>query len=356
MRSGARLRAWPAARVAYVARDGGYNHNMSVADEVRRELRQAGFANSVIDVVWPEWWSSDAEQSLSATTELRYTVARRLGLSPQSLFEGTPRFVWRDHARYKNVGTQNVDELAALSSFGAAVARTVTAATAGTRARPRIPSALDLRRLLLQGSTYVNLPNLLVLCWSMGIPVIHLEVLPLEQKRMHAMSVRVQDNFALLLARRSPYAAQVAYTIAHELGHIALRHLDDAPVLVEADDPLGVDDRDEQESGADRYALELLTGSPQPTIVADVEHYSASQLADAVLRQAPEYLIEPGVLALCAGHSSGRWKQTFSALNLIPPGKDDVASEVNRVAAGQVNWSSLPQGSAWYLRQVMGLS
>ena len=68
------------------------------SQRLRRELRDAGIANSAIDAVWPQWWNDEAEGSLTATAELTYTVARRLGLAPSSLFAGEPQFLWRDEA------------------------------------------------------------------------------------------------------------------------------------------------------------------------------------------------------------------------------------------------------------------
>jgi hypothetical protein len=50
---------------------------VSARASLRRELRNAGLTRQAIDAVWPEWWSEDAERSLSATTELKYTVAQR---------------------------------------------------------------------------------------------------------------------------------------------------------------------------------------------------------------------------------------------------------------------------------------
>ena len=74
-----------------------------VTRSIRRELRNAGLTTGAIDAVWPQWWDESAESSPAASAELRYTLARRLGLSPQSLFEGPPRFVWRDRAKYKEL-------------------------------------------------------------------------------------------------------------------------------------------------------------------------------------------------------------------------------------------------------------
>src|SRR5258708_1062663 len=100
----------------------------SEAASLRHELRQAGFAASAIEAVWPGWWSDEAETSFSATAELRFTVARRLGLSPKSLFDGPPRFVWKDTTKFKNLGTTTPGEATLLTPFGTAVSRYTLAA------------------------------------------------------------------------------------------------------------------------------------------------------------------------------------------------------------------------------------
>ena len=93
----------------------------SEARSLRRELRRAGITPSAIEAVWPEWWSAEAESSFSARTELRYTVARRLGLSPRYLLDGAAQFVWRDEAKFKNLGTTTDHQAIVLTSFGVAV-------------------------------------------------------------------------------------------------------------------------------------------------------------------------------------------------------------------------------------------
>lgn len=90
-------------------------------EQLRVELRRAGIANAAIDAAWPQWWSSDAETSLSATAELTFTVARRLGLSPRALMDGEAKFVWRDETKFKHLTAAVSEDQAALSAFGRAV-------------------------------------------------------------------------------------------------------------------------------------------------------------------------------------------------------------------------------------------
>ena len=64
-----------------------------------------------------------------------------------------------------------------------------------------------------------------------------LRIFPLKNKAMHAMVVRVRGRYAILLGRDATYPAPVAFTLAHELGHVLLGHLGDAPALVDLRDP-----------------------------------------------------------------------------------------------------------------------
>lgn len=326
------------------------------SDQLRIELRRVGIANAAIDAVWPQWWSSEAESSLSATAELTFTVARRLGLAPRELLDGEARFVWRDETKFKHLSAAATDEEAALSSFGSAVARAALQGVTGPESRS--PStAIEIRAALTAGAPFVDILGLLSLAWGLGIPVIYLRLFPLRQKRMHAMTSAVDNRAAVLLGRSNSYFAPVAFTIAHELGHIMLGHMSGGETVVDVEDPFRSPDQDDDEEiAADAFALELLTGQPSPTVLVDGgASFTATQLADAVLRQGRGLGIEPGVLAMCAGHSTGRWEQAFGALKILQDGVKDVPAFINSLARRQLNWEALSMDSRDYLATVMAL-
>ena len=124
-------------------------------------------------------------------------------------------------------------------------------------------------------------------------------------------------------------------------------------VFVDALTALG--EGDDEESAADHFSMELLTGEPSPSVITDIDQFSATQLAQAVAEQGPRLGIEPGVLAMCAGHGTGKWEKVYGALKMIEPGQQDVSGWVNRIAEGQLDWTSMPDGSSGYLRAVMRL-
>ena len=238
------------------------------ADSLRNELRAAGLSRAAVDAAWPDWWSDQAEASVSARTELRLAVARNLGLAPKALVGERVDFVWRNRARFKHLRAEDEVPLAALNSFGVSVGRSLIEATERNGDMVGL-SAGDLRALLLNMGI-PDLPGLLTVCWAIGVPVAHLRVWPLAQKAMHAMVVGQKERHAILFSREASYPAMVAFTLAHEIGHIALGHVPADDVLVDAEDPAGVADHDDEETAADRYALEVLLGDADREILESI--------------------------------------------------------------------------------------
>lgn len=323
--------------------------------QLRRELEHAGIANAAIDAVWPQWWSEEAASSVSATAELTYTVARRLGLSPRALFDGSAKFLWRDDTKFKKLDARSEGEEAALASFGIAVGRSALVGAPPSPLNDSI-SAQALRESILSRGRLIDAAQLVYSCWAIGVPVIQLRVTPLNQKRMHAMTVQVEGRYAILLAHEYRYSAMVAYLLAHELGHVLLGHLTDSDALLEGEDPLTIGEKDEEERSADRYALALLTGSDHPDIATDTDVYTATTLANTVSIEGPRLRIDPGVLALCIGHSNGKWRESVGALKILQPAEIDVGEQVNHVARREINWDSISFGNQEYLERIMGLS
>ena len=316
-------------------------------------LRSAGLSKEAIEAAWPSWWNDDLASNPSGCAELRFALARRLGISPKTLMGERVEFVWKDEAHFKHLSTEDPSERAVLTSFGMAIGHQLVKAT------PEAPQlegidALSLRNAVLQDNSFVNLQGLLSICWAFGIPVIALRVFPLTAKAMHAMVVRISGRYAILLGRDDRYPALAAFTLAHELGHVLLGHLDPVTVLVDLKDPATAPKTDNQELEADRFGLELLTSRSDPTIETNLRSFNAPTLARAVIQAAPKYKIEPGTLALILAHSRGVWPVAMSALKFIYGGPSTVWRNVNAIAESQLVWDEISDEAANYVRNVMG--
>jgi hypothetical protein len=325
------------------------------SDELRRALRAAGLSRHAIDAAWPSWWNDEAASSASARAELRFALARNLGLSPKSLIGERVEFVWHRQGRFKNLSGQTAGEQAALNAFGTAIGRSLLQAV------PAGPSlggmaVNDIRRAVLASNRVVDLNGLLATCWAVGMPVIHLRVFPLQAKAMHAMVVESGDRHAILLGRDASYPAPVAFTLAHEIAHVVLGHLDGASALIDVEDPATSGSNDREEQDADRFALALLTGSAEPRIETNRAVFGGRQLAAAVLDAGPPLGIDPGTLALCVGFQQDRWPAAMASLRHIYAASKPVWSEVNHIAEATLDWDALDYDGGDYLRTVMGLA
>lgn len=320
---------------------------------LRRGLREAGLSDQVIQAAWPSWWNDDLAADASGRAELRFALARKLGVSPRGLLGARVEFVWNDEAKFKHLSAEDAAQKAALTSFGMIIGRTLIRATPEDGSLDGL-DAFIIREAILNSQQYVDLPSLVALCWGVGIPVIHLRVFPLEAKSMHAMVVRVDGRHAILLGRDASYPAPIAFTLAHELGHIVLGHLADAPALVDLKDPATATDSDDQEKEADAFALSLLTGRPDPTITTSVTSFNAPTLAAAVIKAGPAERVEPGTLALCLAHRTGAWQQAMASLKFIYGQGHPIWRDVNADAVTQLDWDQLNPESVEYLQNVMG--
>lgn len=324
------------------------------ADSLRTQLRAAGFSRAAVDAAWPDWWSNEAERSMSAKTELRLAVARNLGLAPRSLIGERVDFVWRDRARFKHLRAEGDLPVAALNSFGVSVGRSLIEATEREGDLEGLPAA-QLRAMLLEMGT-PDLPGLLSVCWAFGVPVVHLRVWPLAQKAMHAMVVGQQGRHAIMFTREANYPAMVAFTLAHEIGHIALGHVSADDVLVDAEDPAATADHDEEETAADRYALEVLLGDPDPDIRLNFDTFNHAMLAEVVLRAGPQHGIDPGTLALAVAYRRNAWPVAMAAMRVIQPEPIVVSNLVNEVAQSQLHLDRLGTDSAVFIERTLGLT
>ncbi len=205
---------------------------------LKKRLKEAGLSDPLIEAAWPAWWSDEAISSQSAKAELRFTIARKLGLNPKSLFHDDVEFVWKDEARFKHLSNETEAQKAALTSFGISVCRLLVRSLPVEHAVGDV-GALELRQSILRSKSFIDLQALLATCWAIGVPVIHLRVFPLEAKRMHAMAVKAAGRHAILLGRDAHYPAPVAFTLAHEIGHVMLGHIAASSAIIDVGDPLG---------------------------------------------------------------------------------------------------------------------
>ena len=181
------------------------------------------------------------------------------------------------------------------------LARSVSrlSASATDREFASIPSdPRELRALLVGEAGDLTLAQLLNWSWEAGIVV-----QPLSGPGVFVAAVWYVDATPVIVLKESrAFGAYWLFDLAHELGHLALGHLEHAPI-VEVGAPAQPDLNDAQEREANDYALRLLLPDPE-SMLADVRRRTANdaprRFKFAVLDVAREAGIAAGVLGLVA--------------------------------------------------------
>lgn len=328
---------------------------MSRATLLKLISNDTGLSEDALNAAWPTWWSDEAEGSPSVEAELKFSLARKLGLDPTSLISDRPKFLWTSKAKFKSYTGTIPLHSEAISSFGISISKMLFKALDQRSTKQKLPSAAELRKAILNKRPNVGLLELLSTMWGLGVPVVHLRVYPLKAKRMCAMAVNYQDQGAILLAKDAKYPAQIAFYLAHEIGHLALGHVSTSSALVDIDDPSMEENKhDVDEVMADKYALELLTGDPDFEIIKEGGGTSSTVLAREVFKISAEYSIEPGVIAMCYGHRTKEWDVVNAAIKKIYERPLPVWKVVNDIAFGQLRLTNLNNDNSSFLKAVMG--
>lgn len=336
---------------------------MSKTEGLIHRLEDAGFAGDFVRTCLPDWWDEQAEDSESSWLQLQLGLAQRFSLDPLSVIdERVPlRLSSAGSPKFKHLKLTEAQQLAA-NGFSKGLARLLLAAFPDAE-YPLPTSASELRQALLQnaGVDWIDLGALLMACSAFGIPVAHLTAFPAGIKGMAAMATAVRDRAVIFTARKPIHAAQVAFYVAHELGHIALGHVRNDRAIVEAlsMDPDEIDDGvevDDEEVAADRFAFELLTGIPDFSVGGSVDRGTGRELARVATNAGLQNRIDPGLLILCYGKETGRWPVAVTALKLIQDNTArPVASQINRGLRSQLDPDMLSSQDRGYLDAVVAV-
>lgn len=311
----------------------------------------------------PTWLTPADESSPSTQVLIKLMLARRLSLDPEALMDdGVPiGYLHVGPTKFKHLRLGNGVRRDALTSFGQGVARVAFALTRHESRPPPFHSASMLRESVLSsGRDNVGFGDVLTLCWSLGVPVLHLKLFPGGAKGIAAMAVRIGQRFAILVARESGVAAQYAFHVAHELGHIALGHLNDATAIIDAEyydeSEESVDVLvDDEESSADVFAQTLLTGVPDFQVIraqsSGAKRGTPSELLHQASLAGQKRGVDPAHVLLSFAYATNEWALATAAIHLLPRQSEAPSNLVNRVFWSQVGTPDDEQ-SVSFLRAV----
>ncbi len=319
-------------------------------------LTELGYPKTFVEKLLPSWWEASAAATSAGALEYALILKERLGLRLSFSQEGKLQ-VSGDvpGAKFKKRVTTPLTSLATSSRLGAALGRTALRAAPSARSIPADPQELNRAIVDMANGQPVTLETITRYCWRMGIPVVHLQLLPNKAAKMAGMVVRHQERYAIVLAHAYRENARQAFVIAHELGHIALGHVTADGVLV--DDAINAVEgvlrqsvHDSEEQAADEFALKVLRGR-QTIPGLPALGLTPAGLAASATRASEKANIDPAHLILSYAHERGDWLVATQAMRFLQ-GASEAASVLQAAFEEEADVAKLTDDELDYLRRM----
>ncbi|QCG86770.1 ImmA/IrrE family metallo-endopeptidase [Azospirillum sp. TSH100] len=328
----------------------------SPLSRLKREFAAVGLKATDVLKSLPDWWK-DALAHPSGIYEVRGFVAKHYGLAIGPGGELQTRSL--PSACFKTRTGADVSVVAPARALATAVAHIVANAAVPPWAGV-LPSAAELREAFIarSGKPWVGIDELLSACWERGVPVVYVPKLPVSQPKMDGMVTMCGDRPVIVVTKKVSHPAWMLFILAHEMGHLALGHLDTSAGGTIVDESISEDDAfaDGQEHEANRYALRLLTGNGHQAL--KLNHLMAADaLANAARMYGRQHGIDPGHVILNAVRNTKRdgkslWPLGNAALGRLTSGGSDPAVSCRGALRCHVDLDSLSDDSLDFLERL----
>ncbi len=336
--------------------------SVSVANpmaDLYRRLRAVGLSKVYVrKTILPDWWNDDAATNPAAFAEGLVFLSRHLGLDLRTLQDRSQAVAFRDFGACKFKKSKGVtdDDLALARAMGTRLAQLANLAT--TTPYHLLPRSAGMIRGEILGlcEPWVNLSNLMDYCWSLGVPVVHMSPFsgtkrPDRMKCPDGMTAIVDGRPVIVLCKEHRFSAWPLFILAHEMGHVALGHIENDGALI--DESMNDNPRDDEEDAANAFAVELLTGNARMQFTTTGRWPNARELAESAMEIGSRERIDPGHVVLNYAHSmDGKFFPVANAaLALIEPERDALRL-ARRKMAENLDWSALPEDSSEFLMRM----
>ncbi|GDX40710.1 hypothetical protein LBMAG21_10020 [Armatimonadota bacterium] len=327
---------------------------MSVSNPIKplyKRLAAIGYTKKyVLGKVLPDWWEDCIAENPAGYQQAAMLLSRNLRLDLRTLLDENATIHQRtlETPKYKLRG-QDTEDTVRVATCIAYRAAQLACHALPTPYAELPPTAMAIRNAILAtGASCIGFEALLDYCWLNGIPVLHISEFPKDAHKPHALAAIVDGRPAIVLCKHTDYSAWLLFHLAHELGHIALGHLQGKTILVDVEIK---GDTDTEEKEANQFAVELLTGFKQRSY--SFGSVNAEQLATVATAFGHDTDVDGGFIALSHGRVNNRWGLANGALKIIEPSPNAVALVRERIKRN-LDPELLSRDSADYLMRITG--
>lgn len=330
---------------------------VAAAKSVYDRLRKVGFTKTYIRKVaaLPTWWDDSLWDDPPSRVVGYINLSRHLGIDIATLQNPLVPLRLRElgECKYKMQASTTKDELLLPSVIASRAAQ--LAAAAMDRPNQPVLSADDVRSTILERASWVSFDELLDHCWSIGIPVVHVDNFPADaKKKPMGFTLLMKGRPAIVLSSKKRQPAWQLFILAHELGHLHHGHVPNNGTLM--DETVRKNKPDAEETQADAYAIELLTGKATTRFQLPGRWPNARKFAELAQDFGRRKQVDPGHVVLNCAHNeseSGFWGVANAALDILYPNANAIKTIGERLAAN-LDWERLPEDDSEFLMRITG--
>jgi len=289
----------------------------------------------------PSWWDDQIASSPDGMWELVLGIAKSLSLDAIALSKGElfPKGAVANIS-YKRNALVNPQDFQASTLIASSISNAIISSIkVPYQALPKNVWELS-EEIRAIGKGSIDFDALLNYCWRKGVPVIALSNLPFGLKKMDGAALKVGDRPVIILAKKNNSKSWLSFILAHELGHIALGHLENnssiVDIALQQESTFDSDNTgDSMELEADKFALNILGGPlAQETQERWGDFDSAITLATNARAAANLLGCSAGHLILRYAFRTKRWPEAASALKFLREDFDAQKEIVKSMASG----------------------
>ncbi|GBF79203.1 ImmA/IrrE family metallo-endopeptidase [Aphanothece sacrum] len=301
----------------------------------------------------PSWWDEELNDKSVAVLEGAGYIANNLNLDLKSLLvpEEEVRFNPPPHTKFKQHNSNNKEHPHIAQALTSRVTELISYGTE-INFTPIPTDVKEIRKEIITTHTTVNLKSLLEYCWNKGIIVGCFHNFPKKAKKFAGLIQWQGDRPVIILSSQHKHSARVTFDLAHELGHLALGHLEEG-VLVDEEIEVNCHD-DDEECQANQFATYLLLGDCD-NCLKNKKFYNNKQLITHAKKKAQENpTVEVTSIILNNAWHNDNWGFANKALNTLDH-ETNGQKIINEYLADRLDWDKFNDESYEYLEKVLGV-
>ncbi|HET54718.1 MAG TPA: ImmA/IrrE family metallo-endopeptidase [Ignavibacteria bacterium] len=318
-------------------------------------LKSKGIDKSYIrEVLLPKWWDEEILSSKAGFLQTASIIAKNLGIKLSDLLAESDELHltqtipinFKQNKSYNTLTTDFFPQTLSAKLFSLIKSSFKKDFTLS------IDKPDELRKDFLSVYDEINLNNLLDYLWKKGIPVIYVSEYPKDVNKLDGMVFNFENRPVIIVSSKRKHDAWLIFILAHEVGHIAKKHLNNSENVIFDSNFENAENGEEKE--ANDFAIKFLIEN-EDNVPSSLNLGSSFKLVNQLRPIGNTLKLDPGVITLMYAFRSNNFMLGSQALNVMDP-EPDASSKVKAKMKEFLDLNNLTEEELEYFENLTGVS